>query len=119
MGLLKEIRESDKQELRDVGILRDVLRDFDSGLLAQRGVLIAEEISYLFTDKGRRYRRHAENYCYLVREDRDTPTDEILSGWHGIGLTPEKAYEYAEHLGFPETLDEVKDMFKELTSLVG
>jgi len=47
------------------------------------------------------------------------PSDEILSFWHGLGMTPEKAYEYALHLGFTETLDEIKAMYQELTSLVG
>lgn len=119
MSLIKEIKESDKTEIKDADILRDILRDFDYGLLAQRGTTIQDEINFLFTEKGKRYRRDAENSYYLVLEDRNTSTDEILSAWHGLGYTSEKAYEYALHLGFTETLDEITEMFKELTTLVG
>lgn len=45
-------------------------------------------------------------------------TDDLLGFWHGIGMTPDKAFEYCEILEIDLDLTQVKQVFAELDTLV-
>lgn len=44
--------------------------------------------------------------------------DDLLGFWHGIGMTPNKAFEYCETLEINVDLIEVRQIFAELDTLV-